>query len=1327
MLKNLFKIISLQTSRGKDLALVLGFSLLCLCATNLRAQSVKEWLILGSYNVPSHKTFETDFLGSEATMRPRGGLTASGRTWRHYQPPEDHLDLLDLTLDFFPIENAVVYAHVYVKSSKADTAALYLGYDDRLSVRVNGQVAWQSQGSRSYQIDADTAKVILQEGWNSVLFKIYNGVGEWGLAARFAGRAELTLQAEIPDRLVMIPRSDPELIRIRAIEPAERAVFTKDNKPALQFKTVLYNPQQHGLGNCQARLFTRSGKVVGSGQTFELRAGEVRTVYFLVPASEILTSFEASGSWQMRLQFDKQEVRRIVPLQYDARLLGKILGTFEVEGFEQVASNGTASFRREIVVPWEWAGMPLLLSADFAATQGEVFINGEQKAFNARGYTGDMVLSDSAVAEGKIEILTHVTSLPAYAQRDSKAAPAPSVAPKFFLTVENAALLRYLNSATLLHQFRGDPTSEQKGLDSAMFAALKGRDVKKLNTLIAEANSKLPQVPEALTAVPQVSLVANAPLAIGQQPSFNEITDQYRATFQQALRHLEKYPGFYFTQSQAAAYWWIEQRDPQLFSAVQEAITQKRWEVVGGSWVESEAQLISGESLARQFLYGKRYLKEKFGLEPNLAWLPNALAHPANLPQVLKKSGMTSAVLYHPWEALRVWQWEGLDGSQVLGYRPPEEDDTPLTRDVGRHALVSKQNFNWPKALRVYGIDNRNSGVSGRDIRLAEDLAYVTANRDQRLAVPSVRMTRAQGFFDELASAQKNWPSHRGEINTRHTALWSNHTRYKMSNRKSEMLLPLAEAFALIAQPYGFEYPHAQFNLQWRNLLASQVQSLLAGTAHAELYREGQRYQREAAETAKAAIDKAMTQIETAINTKSAVEKETPVVIYNPSAWPRTDYVEVEMTVKPETPPVPKKPKPSRKSKKEEEPAEEVKPVPYFRDASSARVPVQILLRDSTAEGIHYRFLFLPENVPGLGYKTYWLQWDKPEELQQRVRVDATDNFAMSNRDFSVLIDANSGALIRLVDNYFNREWMSSQTGGLEVWGEKEGHVLNVTYNGARENLKTAGKTEILEAGPLRGRVRTRFQHNASEITQEYVMYATLPRIEAHYELAWSEPNQSVKLVYPFNIPNQSASVEIPFGVLSQPANGEAVLMHKWCDLSNEQFGLTFANTGSYNVEVQETTLRATILRSGSAAQNAEENAYRMAYALMPHKGDWKQAQSSRMSFDFNQPLLARVVKQHGGSLPPQQSFISVEPAGVVLSALKKSEDDESWIIRLQENHGQNTIAAVALPFAAAFVSEVNLLEWEEKPTPLAGSRLAISLKPWEVKTLKVKKSAAAQ
>ncbi len=1306
--------------------------LLCLLGiSQVQAQAVREWLILGTYSTEGGRSFDTDYIASEAKIRPHGGMMTAGRPWRHYNTPETALDFLDLTLDLFPVEQAVAYAHFYVNSPKRDTVALAVNYDDRLVVRVNGQAVWEKMENRTHRAGEDTVRVPLHEGWNSVLFKTFNRVGEWTLSARFLQRSDLVVQAETPERMAMIARANPEQIRIRSIEPVDRALYTRENQPAVQFKALLYNPQQRPLGKCQARLVARSGKLVGEAPTFDWRAGEIRNVYFIVPVSTILASYEAAGSWQMRLQFEGHEVRRVVPLQYDGRLLGKILGTFEVEGVERLAANGSEAFRRTITVPWEWAGMPLLLSADCGSAQGEVFINGEQKGFNINGYSGDFVLADSAAVAAKFEITVHLNKPERQANQPAADTSALTAMPppRLFLTVENLALLKYLTAANLLQQFRGDLLDEQKAHDEKMFAALKNRDVRELNRLIEQANSKLPAMPEAAKSVPSVSLSGYSHPGLGGQTSMVGLVDAYRATFRQVLQHLEKYPGFHYAQGQAAMFWWLEQQDPPLFENIRAAIAQNRWEIVGGTWVESDLNLPSGESLARQFLYGKRYFKEKFSADPKAAWAPSVFGHSANVPQILKKSGMTTYLFYRPWESMRLFEWEGLDGARVTGYRPPDWFDAGLTRDIGRQALISKQRFNWPKALRLYGVGDRSSGPSGRDIRLAEDLAFVTAGRAGHPAVPSVRMARAEGFFEELTAKPRNLSVHRGEINFMYPGAWVSQARHKSNNRRCEMLLPVAEAFALFAKEYGYSYPQAEFTHDWQNVLANQQQELFAGAgANEELYQEAQRLQREAAETAKAALDMAMTRIETAINTQGRAPQEIPVVIYNASAWPRTDHVEVDV----EVPPAPprkkseaiKKSKSSSPEKKKEEEQPEPAPVLMLRDSGGARLATQTLWRDSTATGWHYRLLFVPEQVPACGYKIYWLYWDKPEEEPaHRVRIDASQ-WAMSNRDLSIAVDARTGALQKMVDSQLNREWIASNQGGLEIWGEKSGEAtaLNIVFDGTKETLASATGTEVIENGPLRGRLRTKFQFGNSEIVQEYVMYAGLPRVEVRYEVNWHERHKMLRVMLPFAIPDSRLQMEIPFGVLSRPADGEVLPLQRWLELSNDQFGVTVANEGVHAVEVQEAMLSFAALRSPDAPNpKADMGEHKFALALMPHKGDGRQAHAMRAGYEFNQPLLARVLAPHPGQLPAQFSFFNIEPAQVMLSALKKAEDDDSWIVRVYETAGAPVTATLALPFAATAVSEVNLIETEEKPTLLSGARFSINLNAWEVKTLKIR------
>jgi alpha-mannosidase len=165
---------------------------------------------------------------------------------------------------------------------------------------------------------------------------------------------------------------------------------------------------------------------------------------------------------------------------------------------------------------------------------------------------------------------------------------------------------------------------------------------------------------------------------------------------------------------------------------------------------------------------------------------------------------------------------------------------------------------------------------------------------------------------------------------------------------------------------------------------------------------------------------------------------------------------------------------------------------------------------------------------------------------------------------------------------------------------------------------------------------------------------------------------------------------------------------------------VTIANDSKYGADVQDGVVRITALRSpDSPDPKADEGEHHFALALATHNGDWRSG-AVQSGHAFNLPLMARVIQQQNGALPSTHSFVSVEPSRVIIAALKKAEDDESWVLRLYESAGQPATAMINLPFAAKAVSEVNLIEWNEKPLPLSGQKLTVNLGAWEVKTIKI-------
>jgi len=1333
-----------QKAKGKkQKAIFLALLVLLEMVNSAPAQTpgyITEWLILGAFAAKDNGALAVDLLNGEATVRPHGGLATAGKAWRHYHAKTNELNFLDAVLDLSPIERAVVYAHVYVHSERADTLQLLTGFDEQLAIWINGQLAQQRVERRNFRFDDDTTPVALQKGWNSVLFKIVNQLGEWSLSARFIGSANLLVQAETPERLTTIARAEPEQIRLRSLELLEDLIFSRDNMPLLLLQTVLSNPQQQALGECEARFFApagagsrrknrsllsaesrqaRSGVQIGREQKFTLQAGGLKPLHFRVPLSTIVSGFQAPGTWQMRLQFGKYEVRRNVPLRYDSRLLGRLFGTYTVEGLDAPqdgAANGGLEFRRVIFLPKEWKGFPVFLSTDLGQAEGTVWINGKEAKYKFRGESGDLALTESAEAGARFEVRIHT------ARYDSAA----MALPRLYLTVENLDLRRYTMTAALLQQYhRGERIIEQENFEERMWEAMKESKTDSLTQIVLAAQSHLPKIPEAAAKLPDVTLVGTA--HSGQASlATSQLT---RAAFSQALRYLEKYPDFYFAHGQALPYWQMEQDDPALFASIQKAVREGRWEILGGAWTEGHTSLVSGEALARQFLYGQRYLKDKFGVEVKTAWMPSVNAHAWSLPQILKKSGMSSYVFYQPWEAMRLFEWEGLDGSRVLGYRPPDQFNSRLTKDVRRLASQARKELNWPKAFRVFGVGEQSSGPTGYDIRLAEDLAY-------RPITPTVRMARVEEFFKDLTAKPPALPVHREEIASPAAGAWTSQAQHKWGNRSSETLLPAAEAFSLFAKPYGMNYAQAEFTEQWRNVLFNQSHDLMNGAGIATNDEPSKRFYRDAIETAKAALDKSMTKIETAINSQSPNKDEIPVVVYNALNWPRTDAVEVEVTVpyglqtakskeqKATGKEQRTKGKEQKRKTSEETAEKEIKLTPYFREVSGKKLLVQILQQDSTALGMRYQMLFLPEEIPAFGYKVYWLQWLNEEpQLTARARIDV-DSLTMSNNLYSVKIDPERGGLTNLVDSQRHREWMATKPSGLQILGEKGGEnsALHFNYDGTKDRLRLYEPPIVLERGPLRARLLTKYQYGNSHFEQEYLIYATLPRVEMRYKVDWHERNKTLKIIYPFQLFDGRLMTEIPFAALERPANGEEVLTHKWLDLSNDQFGVTVMNDAKYSADVQDGVVRVTALRSPDSPEaKADEGEHRFSFALTTHNGDWKNGGAIQNGHAFNLPLMARVMQQQTGVLPAAHSFFSVEPSRVIVSAVKKSEDNDDWILRVYESTGQPATATIALPFVAKSVSEVNLIEWDEKPLPLTGQKLTVTIGGWEVKTLKIR------
>ena len=176
----------------------------------------------------------------------------------------------------------------------------------------------------------------------------------------------------------------------------------------------------------------------------------------------------------------------------------------------------------------------------------------------------------------------------------------------------------------------------------------------------------------------KLHMIGNAHLDPVWLWQWQEGFQETKATFRSVLDRMSEYDDFVYTSSSAAMYEWVENNDPAMFEEIRQRISEGRWEIVGGWWIQPDCNIPNGESFVRQGLYGQRYFLEKFGVTAKVGYNVDSFGHNGMLPQILKKSGMDSYIFMRPMPSEkglpgRLFLWESSDGSRVTSYRIPFE------------------------------------------------------------------------------------------------------------------------------------------------------------------------------------------------------------------------------------------------------------------------------------------------------------------------------------------------------------------------------------------------------------------------------------------------------------------------------------------------------------------------------------------------------------------------------------------------------------------------------------------------------------------------------
>lgn len=789
------------------------------------------------------------------------------------------------------------------------------------------------------------------------------------------------------------------------------------------------------------------------------------------------------------------------------------------------------------------------------------------------------------------------------------------------------------------------------------------------------------------------------PLAITRQKAAR--------TFTNAVRNLERFPQFHFSQSQPQLYEFIRQDQPQLFAQIQNQVKQGGWEVLGGMWLEADCNLSGAEALARQFVLGRNYFAQHFGKEAEspVLWLPDAFGFCYSLPQLIREAGLkyffTIKLSWNqtnrmPFDSF--W-WQGLDGSKVLAHfsttpsRGGEWQASTYNAEVVPEQVFGswkgfQQKELHPNLLMAYGFGD---GGGGPTPEMIENLAVM-----QRFpATPQVRSGSVKEFFETVENEDGAvLPTWNGELYLElHRGTFTSQSRNKRANRKSEFALHDAEFLSAAAKVLNknYIYPQADLTEAWQLVCLNQFHDILPGSSVGKVYEESQQQYQQVMTCAEKVNGEAVRALDAALSIPAKGEALS-VWLVNPTSFEREDLVFFPVQV------------PSGS---------------HFVRQDGKVFPSQPVEAGTWLAAGRLK----PYSLTALE-----LQEGAAETLQTSVQASQK----LLENDFLRVELNEAGDIVRILDKANAREVLPAGVVADE-WQAFEDRPVNWdawdidhSYRESVVHCEPAESVCVVEAGPLRATLEIKRRILHSTFSKRISLAYNSPRLDFETTIDWQEKHTLLKTAFPVNVLSPLATYDIQWGNIQRPTHENTswdqarfeVAAHKWVDLSEGDYGVSLLNDCKYGHDVHENVIRLSLLRSPTEPDpHADEGRHTFAYSLYPHAGSWDE-HTIAAAYALNDPC--RVLPANGSAKVGEVSLFSVDQPNVVIETIKAAEDGNGLIVRLYESQrcrGPVTLKA-GYPIRQAW--RTNLLEEAQEELTVQGNEIQFSVRPYQIVTLRV-------
>lgn len=765
----------------------------------------------------------------------------------------------------------------------------------------------------------------------------------------------------------------------------------------------------------------------------------------------------------------------------------------------------------------------------------------------------------------------------------------------------------------------------------------------------------------------------------------------------------------------------------------------------GSSYIQPYEEMYSGESLVRQFYLGAKWLQKEFGYNATVYWNEDVPGRTLQMPQIMRKAGTNYLSLSRQERGL--FYWQSPDGSAVTVYSPGHYGDAfgPLQKKfnetsqyLATSSMVWEKYYSRQTTTPVIPVLSDNDMSPARDysnlINGWNGIRELQDEKGNRVAVklPTLKVTTAPQFFDDLMLQQPQLPTIRGE----RPDVWlyihgPSHQKAIKASREADIALPVAEKLATInALVDGSfrNYPEAQLEKAWEaKIYPDHGWGGKHGDITDALFLSKYEFSRSEANQI---ISENLRQL--AEKVKTHPEKGRPLVVFNSMNTLRSDLVSTEVKFG----------------------FNEAFGV-ELSDAEGKRIEAQLSEPEYYANGSVKRgtLSFIAEQVPSVGYKTYYLKAGSAKAARKQ------GAFSKSCENQFYKLKFGNGGLSSVFDKALNRELVDStkfkagEVFTLRSFGNGAGEFTDIQktdMQGFDCTGKYTTQWEVNEDGPVFTDYSYRQHIRNADIEQHIKVYHQIRRIDFEPSvLNWEGIlYREFRMALPLNITNGQVAYEVPFGMVEvgrdeiEGAAGERYQtickdMHprgieNWIGAQNTDFGVTLSSSVAVADWIDPTTnplksyVLQPILLASRKSCHWEGNDYLQTgdhtfrFSFTSHPSGWTHGNS--FGREANEQLLPVWAERSlaTATLPESLSFFSTDQDQVLISTIKKSEDADDAIIRLVDMEGKDKEVTLRCFKKIENAEQTNLIENRGKNKPVSGNDLTIELGHHAIETFRI-------